>query len=112
MPRTAPPALNAEIARRKALGLAPMTVAQIEARLRPLGYRLDRNLDCRSTARILAGPAAGISYPCLTTGIRDIETGASAFHFRGRRDARFKELQAFRLSEEAFAVVGGAILEL
>ncbi len=60
----------------------------------------------------MTGPRAGISYPSVTTGIREADTGMSAFHVDARRDANFAKLQQMRLSGEYFAVSRGAILEL
>lgn len=101
--------LNREIERRKAEGDAPMTVRAMDAAFRALGYRLDRSLDCRSVARIMTGDAAGASYPCVTTGVKHIATGLSAFNVDAPRDDAFHAMQSLRL--RAYAISRGAILE-
>ncbi|GHE75994.1 hypothetical protein GCM10019059_39180 [Camelimonas fluminis] len=78
----------------------------IDAEFRKLGYRLDRSLDCRSTSRYLY---SGRTYPCCTTGVREADTGLSAFNCDARRDANFRAMQELRGS--VFAVSRGAILE-
>ncbi|WP_339348611.1 hypothetical protein [uncultured Sphingomonas sp.] len=105
-------ALADERAARAAEGWHPVTLGNIERRLRDLGYALDRSLDCRGMALIMTGPRAGRSYPCLSTGIREADTGRSAFHGEARRDARFRRLQELRFDIGLYAVVGGAIMEL
>lgn len=101
--------ITREIERRKAEGLHPMSVKSMDAAFRRLGYVLDRSMDCRGVSRILTGPGAGDSYPCVTTGVRHIATGLSAFNVYAPRDTAFHDMQALRL--EAFALTRGAILE-
>lgn len=105
-------ALADELAARAAEGWHPVTLGDIERQLRDLGYVLDRGLDCRGMARIMTGPRAGSSYPCLSTGIREADTGRSAFHREARRDARFRRLQDLRGDIGLYVVVGGAIMDL
>ena len=102
-------ALQREIAAREAEGQKRLSVAAMDAEFRRLGYHLDRSLDCRGTAQYVSGPRAGESYPCVTTGLKEFDTGLSAFNVSARRDARFREVQALR--QNVFAVSRGAILE-
>ncbi len=60
----------------------------------------------------MTGPHAGRSYPCLSTGIMEADTGRSAFHGEARRDAKFRRLQALRFDVGLYAVVGGTIMDL
>ena len=69
-------------------------------------------MDCRGTSRYLTGEFAGLSYPVNTTGVKESDTGLSAFNVNARRDANFKELQRLRFEEELYAVVRGRILEV
>jgi hypothetical protein len=103
--------LEKELADRRANGQTPVTLTQMKQILGNLGYRLDRSMDCRHVARYMAGPKAGRSYPAISTGIKEIDTGKSAFHFEARRDDNFKKLQEMRFNESCFAVVHGCILE-
>ena len=80
--------------------------------LRAMGYCMDRTMDCASVATWRTGPGAGESYPCISTGLREIDTGLSAFNVDARRDANFAALQALRFSGELFAIVRGSILEI
>ena len=97
-----------EVARRLAWGMERVSLQGLIARVEALGYRLDRDLDCRSTARDMK---TGDSYPCLTTGLKEANTGVSAFHYRdARRDNNFQALQALRRS--TFAVLRGAIFDI
>jgi hypothetical protein len=99
--------LQVEIEHRKAHGCRQVSVAEMEAEFNALGYTMDRNLDCRSMSRYLE---SGRSYPCCTTGLKEIDTGMSAFHFAARRDDKFRAMQ--KLRQEIFAVSRGATLEV
>ncbi len=98
--------LHAEIAERQTHGATLLSVAAMAARFKELGYTLDRTLDCRSTARYLTDNR---TYPSCTMGVKESDTGRSAFHYEARRDANFRRMQTLR--EEIFAVSRGAILE-
>lgn len=99
-----------ELAYRKARGELPVSVKELEARYAALGYKLDRSYDCRALSRYVTGERAGIAYPCCTTGLREIDTGARAFNVNARRDDRFRAMQDLRTSG-LFAVSRGFILE-
>jgi hypothetical protein len=104
--------LERELEARAADGLYPSTIKHISSVLALIGYKLDRSDDCRHTARYMTGPRAGESYPCITTGLTEIDTGARYAHFASRRDANFERLQELRRAGTLFAVVRGAILDL
>jgi len=104
--------LNTELSARAADGHKPATLETIGAALRAIGYRLDRSMDCRHIARWMSGPRAGASYPCISTGIKEIDSGRSFAHFESRRDANFHTLQDMRSSGAVFAVTRGHILEI
>lgn len=95
--------LNREIAARLAEGLRRVTVAQFCDEFAALGYRVDRGRDCVYVGRYMTGPRAGETYPACSTGMREADTGRSAFHFEARRDAAFARMQALR--DEIFAVL-------
>lgn len=88
-------------------GCERLTINQIEERLAQIGYRLDRDRDCRGYSRIITGPRAGTSYPEITTGVNQADDGVSAFNVNARRDANFRALQQLRM--DVFAVHRGAI---
>jgi hypothetical protein len=96
-----------EIAFRKTLGCEELTAVQFAARFAALGYSLDRTMDCRAPAKYLA---IGRIYPSCTTGLKEADTGLSAFNYAARRDASFKAMQELR--GNIFAVSRGAILEV
>lgn len=96
-----------EIANRIADGYESLSVAQFASRFQALGYTLDRDLDCRSIARYIH---SGRTYPCCTTGLKETDTGMSAFHFQARRDSSFRAMMELR--NQIFAVSRGAILEV
>ena len=104
--------LEIELAARAAEGYAPMTVKSLEETLWSLGYRLDRSMDARCNAQYMTGPKAGQTYPCITTGIREVDTGLSAFQVDARRDEKYRTLQAMRMNQSHFAVTKGCILEI
>lgn len=106
------PDLADELAARAAEGKYPVTLGEIQRQLRDLGYVLDRRFDCRYTAKIMTGPRAGRTCPSISTGIKEADTGRSAFHFEARRDANFRALQKLRSELALFAVLKGAILDL
>ena len=99
--------LQVEIAHRQAHGATLVSVAQMRARFEAIGYKLDRSSDCRSTARYLE---SGRTYPACSTGVKETDTGRSAFHFESRRDDNFRRMQTLR--NEVFAVSRNAILEV
>lgn len=102
-------AIQEEIVARVAQGDERLTVEALGARYAALGYELDRSMDCRAPSRYLTGPRAGFSYPACTTGIRERDTGLSAFNVDARRDDKF--LAMMELRRTAFAVTSGAVLE-
>jgi hypothetical protein len=105
-------ALAAEIAYKLANGSRQVTLEQIDAELRAIGYRLDRSGDCPSLNRYSSGARAGHSYPAVNLRVVQASDGLSAFHVDARRDARFYALQAMRSTEALFAVHRGRIYEL
>lgn len=102
--------LNAELERRRQTDERQVTLAEMKQLLAALGYRLDRTMDCRCAARWLTGPAAGASYPCITTGIKEADTGLSAFNVHARRDDNFQALQSLR--GKIYSVTKGRIFEI
>lgn len=103
--------LQDELKHRAHEGDHPLPIKAIADALGAIGYVLDRSMDCRSMATWMTGPRAGTSYPCVTTGITEADTGLSAFNVDARRDANFARLQDMRSSGRYFAVSRGAILE-
>ena len=101
-----------ELEARAVDGFRPSTITHIESVLSSIGYKLDRSMDCRHVARYLTGPRAGQTHPCISTGIKEIDTGLSFANYTARRDSNFEKLQSLRFSGELFAVVRGAILEI
>lgn len=101
--------LEIEVAHKLGQGCIKVSVEEMDRRFRALGYTLDRRLDCRSTARYMDGPRSGFSYPSISTGIKEMDTGRSAFNYEARRDTKFREMQNLR--QQLFAVINGAILE-
>lgn len=99
--------LTREIETSLAAGMERLTLAQVDARLKALGYR--RELDMRA-AGVARNLTTGNMYPSVSFGIAEVDTGMSAFHFKARRDANFKALQAMRYN--TFAVIRGAYLGL
>ena len=100
------PKLETEITYRLSIGCKHLSVRAMSERFRALGYELDRSLDCRAMSRYLSD---GRTYPACTTGVKERDTGRSAFHFEARRDANFRAMQ--KLRQDVFAVSRGAILE-
>ncbi len=98
--------LQVEVESRTARGAELLSVEAFAARFAALGYRLDRSLDCRSTAQWLE---SGRTYPACSVYLVEADTGMSAFHYQARRDSRFDAMQALR--DQVFAVSRGAILE-
>ena len=87
-------------------------IMELENDLKHIGYKLDRKMDCRGTARWLTGPGEGTSYPCVTTGIKEIDTGKSAFHVEARRDKNFETLQKMRYDGAYVDLKNGYRLEI
>ena len=103
--------LELELQRRAGRGWFPVSVSEFARRFAALGYRVDRAGDCRSVARYMTGDWAGETYPACSTGLREADTGLSAFNADARRDAAFRAMQELR--GEIFAVTrDGFILEV
>ena len=102
--------LNKEISARLASGARQLSMAEMAAEYRALGYKFNRALDCRSIARYISGEREGQSYPCLSLYPVQISDGISAWNVDARRDDNFKALQQLR--DEVFAVSRGAIAEV
>jgi hypothetical protein len=100
-----------EYRRKEQIGIE-FTLTGLKHELKRLGYRLDRSMDSRSTARWLTGERSGESYPCITTGIKESDTGKSAFHFEARRDKNFESLQKLRIVGAYVPMNKGYLLEI
>ena len=103
-------ALQREIDRRATLGFSPVSVKEMDRLYRETGYRLDREDDCRSIARIISGPGAGDSYPVISTGLKHDATGLRFANSEAPRDEGFRRMMELR--GRLFAVTRGAILEV
>ena len=101
--------LQQEIARREAAGCERLSVSGMAERFALLGYRLDRSLDCHGVARLTTSDGETLSYPCVTTGVKERDSGLSAFNVDARRDHAFRAMQELR--QTVYAVTRGAILE-
>lgn len=102
--------LKREIADRLAYGARRVSVAQMGKEFLALGYRLDRSMDCRSTARIITGPRAGETYPVCSTSCTEIASGLGFAHYQAGRGDNFRKMM--KLRGEIFAISRGAILEV
>ena len=70
-----------------------LTMIELVERLARLGYKLDRNSDCRHVARWMTGPRAGQGYPSVGMRVVQADDGISFSHVDARRDTCFDELQ-------------------
>lgn len=102
--------LDRELAYRREIGCEILSVSAMTARYRALGYRLNRRDDCRHYARYMDGPRAGESYPCVSTGLVEADTGLSVWNIHARRDDNFRAMQELRGS--VCAVSRGYVLEV
>lgn len=102
-------ALENEVAYRLKLGMVKVTLKELEAKIRALGYRFNRDMDCKSLSRYMSGERAGQSYPCHALKPVQIDNGMSWAHVDARRDANFDALKVLRDSH--FAVSGRHICE-
>ena len=99
--------LETEIAARVSDGARQVSITEFERQLNAIGYSLDRSRDCRCVARYLE---SGRTYPCITTGAKESDTGRNYANIKARRDDNFRALQSLR--SQIFAVTRGAIFEL
>ena len=75
-----------------------------------LGYKIDRSMDSYSVNKFMTGEYAGESYLAINTGIKEKDTGRSAFHIDSRRDDNFRAMQELR--GKICAVINDKILEV
>ena len=87
-----------------------VNLATLMHRLRDLGYRLDRSLDCDGPSRYVAGPRAGFSFPVRSLYPVQISDGLSAWNVGARRDENYRAFQ--RLRDELHVLRNGRIWEL
>jgi hypothetical protein len=104
--------LQSELDRRAARGQLPTTIRELSRRLSQLGYKLNRDGDCKGAPRWMTGDAAGSSYPGVSLDVVEADTGIGFANVNARRDSNFKELQRIRYTGELFAIVRGRILEI
>lgn len=88
-------------------GYSQITMDGLESELSAIGYRLDRSMDSKSTARWITGERAGQSYPSLTMKPVQSDNGICAFNTHARRDANYRRLTEIR--NTFYVVVGGYI---
>ena len=96
-----------ELKLRREAGVGPVSMAEMVRLFGALGYRFDRSMDCKGTARDVN---SGHSYECNTLYPVEADTGRSAWHYESRRDANYRAMQTLRLT--TFAVVRGRIVEV
>lgn len=101
------PDLAKEIAYRIAEGEHQITMSQFKSKLKEIGYRFDRSMDCVCVGKWLTGPRAGETHPQLTLYPVQIDDGLSFAHVDARRDSNFKKLNEIR--RNTFAVTRGCI---
>ena len=99
--------LAVEIAFQLARGAQQVTVAELDRRLGSLGYKRYRITLASGTARNMS---TGNAYPSTTYGLKEIDTGMSAFHFTARRDEKFKALK--KLCSKTFAIRRGRMITI
>lgn len=84
-----------------------VTLRKMDSLFQELGYKLDRAGDCYGTSTNMTGPRAGTTFPEITTGLKEMDSGLSAFHFQARRDHNYRRMQELRM--KVFAIVKGRI---
>ena len=77
-------------------GQRHVSIEQLMREYEALGYRFDRTMDCKDTARYMTGERAGESYPYLALYPVQIDNGKSAWNIEARRDNNFRSMQALR----------------
>lgn len=95
-------AVASEAAYRRKIGCVQITLSQFEAKLRAIGYRLNRSLDCKGVARYMTGERAGQTYPSCNMYPVQVDDSRSWCHVDARRDVNFEELK--RIRDTYFAV--------
>ncbi len=96
-----------EVAFRERTGMIQVTLAQLKAMIREIGYRFDPHMSCKSMARYLTGERAGHTYPNNSLKPTQVDDGLSYSHVCARRDANFERLTEIR--NKYYAVRGGYI---
>jgi hypothetical protein len=87
------------------VGCIQVSIKELTEKYKDLGYKLDRSMDCRSMAKDID---SGQSFPNISCGIKELDTGISAFHYKdARRDKNFILMQ--KLRQDFFSVSRGAI---
>lgn len=97
--------LDREIESSLKAGMRQVSLQQLDAELVALGYVRDTDTRCACTAKNLT---TGNTYPCVTFGVKESDSGLSAFHVAARRDDNFRRLQELRFW--TFVVSRGSIV--
>lgn len=88
-------------------GMTELTADEWNAHLERLGYRIDPDMVHTYVNNLNPGHP---TYKARSLNYTDVETGMGAFHYQGRRDSRFAELQKLRF--ECFVWHRGRIWDL
>jgi hypothetical protein len=85
-----------EVARMVAVGCKLITLRQYILDIQAMGFRLDRTMDARRIARDMD---TGECFPAITSGARQIETGAGFANILANRDCEgWKAFMEYRKS--------------
>lgn len=103
--------LASEVSRRLESGACRVSLREMDRRLSPIGYQIDRSMDCKGVNRIMAGPHARSTYPAVDLQPREIDTGRGAYNVQARRDANYRRLQD-EMRDGMFAVSRGRLYSL
>ncbi len=90
------PEVSREVDHLLANGSIRVTLKVLSATLSTLGYRFNRELDCKGVSVWKTGPRAGESYPSMNLYTVQISDGKSAFDVDSRRDSNYQALQVLR----------------
>lgn len=85
-------------------GMKLVTLAQFNRDIKPMGFKLDRSMDCHGIARCLS---SGRSYRSITSCARQIKTGKGFANIDCERDSSWREFMEYRKNH--FAILRGAI---
>lgn len=109
MATTIPEDVAKEVESRLKKGNICVPIDVLHEKVKAIGYRFEKGMNCYGVSRYMTGEDAGRSYPANNLYPVQADNGVSAFSIDARRDANYEALKEIRHS--FFAVSNGCLVE-
>lgn len=89
-------------------GMRPVSMGELESRLKAIGYKLDYDGRAYCRAKWMTGELAGRTYDCCTLAVVQADNGLSFANIEARRDDNYRAFQEMRESVFSLVPKGGS----